>query len=142
MGVNGEIIKDVVTGYEWQRCSVGQTCDGTAGLYYWNTAMANWPATAEWRLPTIAELRTLVYCSTGTPILIDMTADWPPCSGTYQIPTITSWSFPKTTNSAFWSSSPSASYSDTSWGVDFYHGFVASWTEEAAFYVRLVRGGQ
>ncbi len=48
VGVNGEVIKDNVTGYDWQRCSVGQTwsastqtCDGTAGSYDWDTAMAN-----------------------------------------------------------------------------------------------------
>ena len=132
MGANDEIIKDLVTGYEWQRCSVGQTwnastqtCDGTAGTYDWDTAMANWPATAAWRLPTIAELRTLVYCSSGTPILIDMTADYTTCSGAYQMPTIVSWAFPNTPGSwYFWSSSPYANDSDNAWYVDFGDGGV------------------
>ncbi|MBP8197444.1 MAG: DUF1566 domain-containing protein [Chromatiaceae bacterium] len=151
MGANDEIIKDLVTGYEWQRCSVGQTwnataqtCDGTAGTYNWATAMATWPATAEWRLPTIAELRTLVYCSSGTPILIDMTADYTFCSGNYQTPTIVSGAFPNTpnNNSAFWSSSPYASYASYAWYVSFSYGYVYDNYKGNAEYVRLVRGGQ
>lgn len=149
MGANDEIIKDLVTGYEWQRCSVGQTwnataqtCDGTAGTYNWATAMATWPATAEWRLPTIAELRTLVYCSSGTPILIDMTADYTFCSGNYQTPTIVSGAFPNTPSILFWSSSPDANYADYAWYVDFSDGYVDDGYKDHATYVRLVRGGQ
>ncbi len=150
MGANDEIIKDLVTGYEWQRCSVGQTwnantqtCDGTAGTYSWATAVANWPATAEWRLPTIAELRTLVYCSSGTPIFIDMTADNTTCSGDFKSPAIVSWAFPNTPVSTFWSSSPYADTSNGAWGVYFYYGSVyGHYGEDYAEYVRLVRGGQ
>ena len=150
MGANDEIIKDLVTGYEWQRCSVGQTwnataqtCDGTAGTYDWATAMATWPATAVWRLPTIAELRTLVYCSTGTPIFIDMTADWTSCSGNYQRPTIVSGAFPDTPDSiSFWSSSPHAEYSIYAWNVHLHGGDVSYSYKDGARYVRLVRGGQ
>lgn len=149
MGANGEIIKDRVTGYEWQRCSVGQTwnaisqtCDGTAGAYDWATAMANWPATAAWRLPTIAELRTLVYCSSGTPILIDMTADGTACSGNYQRPTIVSGAFPNTPVT-FWSSSPYADGSGYAWHVYFGYGVVYyDYHKDNALSVRLVRGGQ
>ncbi len=149
MGADGDIIKDLVTGYEWQRCSVGQTwnvstqtCDGTPGTYDWNTAMTNWPETAAWRLPTIAELRTLVYCSSGTPILIDMTADFTQCSGNYQSPTIVSRAFPNTVVGWFWSSSPLAGYSNVAWYVNFYFGYVYADYKDDARYVRLVRGGQ
>ncbi len=157
MGSNGNIIKDRVTGYEWQRCSVGQTwstttqtCAGTPKTYDWATATANWPDTAEWRLPTIAELRTLVYCSSGFPVLIDMTAtemNYCDFQSTNQIPTIVSSAFPNTpyeSNLWFWSSS----YRDSSsslgaWGVHFDEG-VVYWGENkvSAAYVRLVRGGQ
>jgi hypothetical protein len=150
IGANGDIIKDQVTGYEWQRCSVGQSwnastaaCEGTAGTYTWYTAMANWPATAEWRLPTIAELRTLVYCSSGTPILFDMISNYTACSGSYQNPTILSSAFPNTNGGWFWSSSPNAGNSVSAWSVYFSIGYVNdNRGKDNATYVRLVRGGQ
>jgi hypothetical protein len=149
IGTDGDIIKDLVTGYEWQRCSVDQswnastqTCEGNAGGYTWYTAMANWPATAEWRLPTVAELRTLVYCSSGTPILFNMSYDNTVCSGSYQSPTILSWAFPNTPVGAFWSSSTMATDSNGAWDVSFDNGIVGTYYKDNAKYVRLVRGGQ
>ncbi len=150
IGTNGDIIKDLVTGYEWQRCSVDQswnastqTCEGYPGGYTWYTAMANWPATAEWRLPTVAELRSLVYCSSGTPILFNMSYDNTDCSGSYQSPTILSWAFPNTMPYGYWSYKPTVPNPDA-WAVNFsdgdvYYGYYGSLSPN---YVRLVRGGQ
>jgi hypothetical protein len=147
LGTTGAVVRDLATGLDWQRCSVDQTwnagtqtCDGTALSYTWDQAMAKWPPTAEWRLPTIAELRTLVYCSTGTPVRIDMT-DYSACSGWYVSPTILSWAFPNTPDQPFWSSSPNADYSDKAWVVSFNSG-VGYASKGIPFYVRLVRGGQ
>ena len=146
---SGAIVTDLVTGLDWQRCSVGQTwnagtqtCDGTALTSTWDQAMANWPATAEWRLPTIGELRTLVYCSGGAPVLIDMTLDSTDCSGSYQIPTIVSWAFPQTPASFFWSSSPLAGHPSYASDVHFFNGNVDSDSKGNPICVRLVRGGQ
>jgi hypothetical protein len=150
MGANGEIIKDLVTGYEWQRCSVGKswngstgTCDGTAEAYDWATAMANWPETAEWRLPTIDELRTQVYCSSGAPIIIDMTPANNGCTGAFQVPTIVSWAFPNTDNYLkYWSSSTDpTNFYDAAY-VEFSAGRIAYYNKDWVDFVRLMRGGQ
>ncbi len=148
MGTNGDIIKDLVTGLDWQRCSVDQswnastqTCEGNAGRYTWNEAMTNWLATEEWRLPTVAELRTLVYCSSGTPILFNMTTNQTACSGYYVSPTILSWAFPNTPSDYFWSSNPT-NINDFAWVVNFYNGYIHSGYYVSQGHVRLVRDGQ
>ncbi|MBF0099591.1 MAG: IPT/TIG domain-containing protein [Desulfobacterales bacterium] len=67
-GSNGSIMKDTVTGFEWQRCSVGQTwnstqktCNGTATLFNARDAF-NLTMDGGWRTPTAYELESLVYC--------------------------------------------------------------------------------
>lgn len=65
-----DVVRDKVTNLEWQRCSLGQTwnkgtqdCDGVAGRY--NTKIAfsyNGLSSGRWRLPSMAELKSLIYC--------------------------------------------------------------------------------
>ncbi|WP_200154933.1 DUF1566 domain-containing protein [Chromatium okenii] len=148
LGDNGEIIRDVRTGLEWQRCSVGQTwnkttqkCDGDAAMFDWDTAIKQ-TATGGFRIPTIDELKTLVYCSSGTPVTIGMTADLTPCSGTYNQPTIVAWAFPNTPSSWFWSGSPYASTTYGAWRVYFNDGSANGYYRSYAYSVRLVRSGQ
>ena len=115
------VVKDNVTGLEWQRCAEGQTwnnvslqCVGSASPRYrpghWLTEPPYNVITfldeipAGWRLPAVSELRTLVYCSTGSPILIDMTLDDTQCGVGSFLPTISSEAFPNTPVAGFWSS--------------------------------------
>ena len=63
---DGSIVLDVVTGLEWQRCSVGQTwngtsCEGDAQLMTWDAAKALTLA-GGFAAPTINQLQTLIYC--------------------------------------------------------------------------------
>lgn len=70
VGEEKDIIRDKFAGLEWQRCSLGQvwnksknTCDGVAGRY--NTKFAfsyDGSSAGKWRLPYMAELRSLTYC--------------------------------------------------------------------------------
>ena len=68
----GNIVKDKISGLEWQRCSVGevwnsssQSCDGTAINAYGYDAQLY--AGGGFRVPTLSELRSLVHCRTGEP---------------------------------------------------------------------------
>lgn len=76
IGKSQDIIKDVVTNLEWQRCSLGQLwsvstkrCTGTANRYNTPSALKyKIPNTDGWRLPTVNEIKSLVYCSAKKPI--------------------------------------------------------------------------
>jgi len=157
VGSDCSIVADLVTGLDWQRCSVGQTwnvstqtCDGEALRFTWEQAMTK-TAPGGFRLPTIEELRSLVYCSnTGA---IGMYEEWPVyCGGTYdgsynldfQQPTIVSEAFPDTRRYWHWSSSPSANSPDLAWDLDFDYGSVhaGGYKAYSLYYVRLARGGQ
>jgi len=144
--------KDIVTNLEWQRCSVGQTwnaetksCDG------YNTPL-NWYSANElvlsdgWRLPTVTELRSLVYCSSGDPAFIGMALDYTSCGGSFTRPVIVVEVFPNVPyagnviSSHYWSATTSADDPNNAWGVSFYKGSVSDGPKgTAGLSVRLVR---
>lgn len=71
LGLNDDVIRDYGTGLEWQRCSVGQTwnqlqknCEGDRTTFDWQAANGL-TAPGNFRLPTLYELQTLIYCSTA-----------------------------------------------------------------------------
>jgi uncharacterized repeat protein (TIGR01451 family) len=76
-------------------------------------------------MPTASELARLV----------DYTKRYPES-------TINTTLFPNTPSNVFWSSSPSVSYSDSAWNVDFDSGYVDDYYRSGAFPVRLVRASQ
>lgn len=134
MGQNGEIIKDTVTNLEWQRCSVGQTwnpdtknCDGTTAGYDWYSANAL-VFEDGWRMPTHEELQSLVYCSTGDPVLIGNYLYDVTCNGEYTRPTIVVEAFPNvpwegnSLSAHYWTSSSNDNDPDMAWVVNFYKG--------------------
>lgn len=122
------------TGLIWQRCSLGQSWDGTdcsgdATNFAWEQALAAAAQHAlagfsDWRLPNKNELTSIVEYR---------------C---YQ-PAINSQQFPNTPSSEYWSSSPDAYYgSSYAWVVGFDNGYVGSHNENRYNRVRLVRAGQ
>jgi hypothetical protein len=152
VGEDGAIIRDVVNDLEWQRCSVGQvwdseisTCLGDAVEYTQYDAL-ELTAPGGFRLPTIAELRSLVYCSSGLPGLFKGLHSQP-CIGDYVSPTIVSVAFPGIPASGFfwpsrfWSASHNFPYVPLGFGkyVDFGDGHYDLLSQRFGFYVRLVR---
>jgi hypothetical protein len=147
---NGAEVKDLQTNLIWQRCQVGMnwngnTCTGESKRFTFDDAQKQ--AGNGWRVPTIRELSSLIYCSSGKMKDSDDVGDggapiknW--CDGDYTKPTINTKAFPNTPASVVWSGSPYAGYAGFAWGVGFYDGFSSYGNRYNGYGVRLVRGGQ
>lgn len=116
------------TGLMWQRCSKGQvwsvnTCIGSATVYSWDQATLltdTYAGQSDWRLPTVAELQTLVdYTATASPLNVTM--------------------FPETPKISFWSSSAYVPSPNNAWAVTFNYGGSFFSSRSFAYPVRLVR---
>jgi hypothetical protein len=149
---DGSEVKDMQTGLVWQRCSVGQswngsTCTGQVKTFTFDEAQKQ--AGRGWRVPTVRELHSLVWCSTGQTKDRDDPKDGGPviasyCQGHYhyQRPTIRSGAFPATPSDRYWTSSPSVGNSLNAWSVNFYYGYVSNDNRNNDLQVRLVRASQ
>ena len=89
---------------------------------------------SNWRLPTVDELRKLVYCSDGK---YDSRGE---CINSSNVisPTINETFFPNTSEDFYWSSSPYQDTTDKTLGVSFYEGIDYHSFKHYYQYVRLV----
>ncbi|MDD5754425.1 MAG: DUF1566 domain-containing protein, partial [Methylococcales bacterium] len=117
------------TGLSWQRCSIGQTwngstCDGTVQNFTWDDAMTNYNTDCNgWRLPRIDELNTITE------------------HGKFN-PAINSTIFPNTPAVFYWSaSSADAYYPNYKWIVHFYSGNATYDDKSRNYSIRLVKSG-
>ena len=123
---NGTEVKDTQTSLIWQRCSLGQTwngssCTGTAAIYNWTNALQTAANMGNgWRLPNIKELSSLVERACYNASINE----------TY---------FPNTMRDWYWSSSPVAFNSNAAWFVSFNAGGGSGYHKGYNSYVRLVR---
>ena len=124
-------VRDATNGIEWLRCTTGQnwngvTCSGEARLLTFGeaeraTAIASEELGGRWRLPTRAELETLL-CDACTDVKIDAR------------------SYPRTPPAPFWSATPNWFSSAHHWTVNFRNGYGASRNPPGMrHYLRLVR---
>ena len=75
----------------------------------------------DWRLPTLAELQTILDCSFGNPCISPI--------------------FGPTTGDDYWSSTSFAGAPTSAWVVEFDDGFVFGNSKGLVHFVRAVRGG-
>lgn len=142
----GGWVKDTQTGLIWTRCSLGQKWDGSGCLRVAKkfqrdhilTKHFDFSGYKDWRIPTIKELQTLVYCSSKQPVLWNNTGL--ACEGSFARPTLFSQVFPNTaSDTAFLSSSLNEYESNKVWITDFYDGSSRLENKDDFFAVRLVR---
>ena len=129
-------VTDIKTNLQWMRCSVGLTwngkrCSGNSERMKWKIAREltiSFAGYNDWRLPTIGELRSLVYCSNGRPSLYPSSnyEGDEVCGGVperdHQKPTINRMAFPDTPAVSFWSITTIDDSSLTTWSVNFMYG--------------------
>lgn len=134
----------------WMRCSLGQNWNGNSFIlhasgYIFDAAQRIASKTifsgySDWRLPTIQELNTLVYCSNGKRIQYHndryihhsgepnskKTEGYYGCDsgdrGIYSKPTINKEFFPNSDANSYWSSSFPAHLNYRAWAVNFSEG--------------------
>ncbi|MGL0815304.1 DUF1566 domain-containing protein [Vibrio vulnificus] len=145
-------VLDKHTGLIWMRCSIGQswdgeTCIGEIPMFTWQDAINfehhYFAGSTGWRLPTVNEINSLVYCTQGRQLAefpyegdydVDARGD---CLGdNYQRPTINVIDFPNT-GDRYWSSSNAISRDK--WMISFIRGSVGGFYPDSTASVRLVR---
>ncbi|GAB2916970.1 Lcl C-terminal domain-containing protein [Rheinheimera gaetbuli] len=148
---NDGTLTDTVTKLTWQRCSLGQTwqgsaCNGNAARYRGEQALEL--SKEGWRLPSIAELDTLVQCKGGRQpdkraedeYINDTNAQ---CQGEPEQPTINAEAFPATAKDWYWSATSHEESTGSAWRVSFENGSVYYDNKVYSLgRVRLVRSGQ
>ncbi|CAK0757037.1 hypothetical protein CCP3SC1AL1_2330003 [Gammaproteobacteria bacterium] len=139
-------VTDVVNKLRWKRCVEGQTwtgstCVGEAKTYTWNTLPT---FSGGWRVPTVEEANTLLYCrSTGSWNTLSTSEEYVCGKDIYNTsdnPAIDEEVFVNTP-SWIWTStySPSAFYA---WVVSFGNGGVYSYLKNNYYAVRVVSASQ
>lgn len=120
----GSVVRDLYTGLDWARCSVGQdwdggSCTGEASTFSWQAALeAAVGRDGQWRVPDLNQLFSIVEL-----------CQWQPA--------INGEMFPNTVSGEYWTSSPVNL--GRVWSVDF-DGGHESWSNPFDLhYLRLMR---
>ncbi len=146
-------VTDTKLNVTWMRCSAGQTwngasCDALPERYNFEQAqeVAREADNGPWRLPTLAELQSLVHCSSGErraamPMSLEFhgVSELPgTCEGDYVYPTIDADAFPNSGQAGYWSSTKHVRM-DAVWEVGFGSGGTGMQNLTSSSHVRLVK---
>jgi hypothetical protein len=161
------LVIDIDNNLMWMRCEFGQTwngvyCEGKAERLKFDEAQStakrtNYGGYSNWRVPTIQEINSLVYCENGIRIQYLQNGFWSKkteednsyCKIDYVFDLrgvrdlldlldknfINIWG-------EYWSSSPHSQYSESAWAVSFFEGNDVVKNRHEFVEVRLVRSGQ
>ena len=119
----GDIVKDSVSGLEFQDDAVGSKMKWETSISYCEAL--TFGGYSNWRLPNINELKSIVDRSRRNPAIVDV--------------------FTNTSSNRYWSSTTYEGYRNDAWIVGFGNGFVGSsskGSKSSSYYVRCVRDGQ
>jgi hypothetical protein len=147
--VQNDIVTDTKSGLMWTRCLIGakwdgKTCEGKAIGYEWKKAQevvksSNYGGYSDWRIPTLAELKTLVDSESGEgldkiPHVNQTVFPTPYCKGANRSATDhdghSCWQ---------WTTTPVENYSYHGWLVYFEYAYNTGIYEADNFALRLVR---
>lgn len=148
---NGATVTDNLTALVWEKKTDDDTVHDKDYWVTWSTgapygetgtafqvvnsiAAAGFGATNDWRLPKLAELRTILldFPCTSTSCNCSVT----PCIDTYVFGPVDT-----TTNTGFWSSTSQVAEPFYAWMVDFAGANVWGSTKLGYLHFRVVRGG-
>ena len=129
-----QTVNDKLTGLTWKQCAQGLSgagcATGTATTHDWASALSladaeNFAGKMDWRLPNVKEFASIVEQA---------------CSR----PAINATVFPNTGSSGsfFWSASPAANFTTSTWSLIIDLGEIINVTRAVSQRVWLVRGGQ
>lgn len=122
------VVRDNVTGLEWQKVSFSNTYTWEEAKEYCDNLVQG--GHDDWRLPTAKELASLVHADIAFPgPTIDPTFLPSP------LPSVDFYCWTATSDA-------SVTATDNAWLVSFNYGFVKSGDKDYEYYVRAVRGGQ
>jgi RimJ/RimL family protein N-acetyltransferase len=133
-------VLDTKTGLVWQRCSLGQSWDGTSCVghpfsYSWQSAFqAARDQKGGWRLPNVKELHSLIEVACNDPSINEtiFPASFSPIHEYWD------WEY--------WTATPSANKKSRAWAISFGSGsnFLGSISldDQDFYFVRLVRSSQ
>jgi len=116
----GDIVKDSVSGLEFQDDAVGSRMKWEAAISHCEALSLG--GHSDWRLPNINELKTIADRSKRNPAIVD--------------------AFTHTSSNYYWSSTTYEGNKDNAWVVNFNGGGVYYDGKDGSNYVRCVRDGQ
>lgn len=143
----GTVVFDTHTGLRWQRCSIGQRwtggqCAGKASVFYPEQLEAL--NSNEWRVPTVHELATLIWCENSRYVRSDQHGvdqrglAMQSCDGDDRDTKIRPTVFPNTPAFVYWSSTSNPESAESWYGVWFEPGSAGLLLVGADGYVRMV----